>query len=67
MIQIILSVFYYIGILFAGFWSGIGLYLTWYFVLFGGHFKTRRNKDKDVEIKITLYNYTKHFKHESIR
>ena len=67
MIQFILDIFYYIGIFFAGLSSGIGLYLTWHFVLFGGHFNMRRNKEKDVEIKITLYNYTKHFKHESIR
>lgn len=67
MIQFILDIFYYIGIFFAGLSSGIGLYLTWHFVLFGGHTKIRRNKEKDVEIKITLYNYTKHFKNESIR
>lgn len=57
----------YVGIFFFGLCSGIGLYLTWHFAIFGGHFKTIRNKEKDVEIKITLYNYTKHFKHESIR
>ena len=37
MIQFILDIFYYIGIFFAGLSSGIGLYLTWHFVLFGGH------------------------------
>jgi hypothetical protein len=67
MIQFILDIFYYIGIFFAGLSSGIGLYLTWHFVLLGGRFKMRRNKEKDVEIKIILYNYTKHFKYESIR
>lgn len=67
MIQFILDIFYYTGVFFAVLFSGIGLYLTWHFVLFGGYFNMERNKDKDVEIKITLYNYTKHFKHESIR
>ena len=67
MIQMILDIFYYIGVFFAGLFSGIGLYLTWHTALFGGYFKMGRNKEKDVEIKIILYNYTKHFKHESTR
>ena len=67
MIQLILDIFYYVGIFFFGLCSGIGLYLTCHFAIFGGHFSMERNKEKDVEIKITLYNYTKHFKHESIR
>ena len=67
MIQIILEILEYIGILFCGLSSGIGLYLTQHFVLFGGHFKMRRKKDKDIEIKIILNNYTKHFRNESIR
>lgn len=67
MIQLILDTFYYVGIFFFGFCSGIGLYLIWHLVVFGGYFNMERNKEKDVEIKITLYNYTKYFKHESIR
>lgn len=67
MILFILDIFYYIGVFFAGLCSGIGSYLLWHFIIFGGLFNMKRNKEKDVEIKITLYNYAKHFKHESIR
>ena len=54
MIQFILDTFYYVGIIFFGLCSGIGLYLMWHFVLFGGYFNMERNKEQDVEIKITL-------------
>lgn len=67
MTQLIPDIFYYVGILFTVFCLGIGLYLFWHFSIFGGTFDMERNKEKDVEINITLYNYNKHFKHESIR
>ena len=43
-------------------------YILLHLLIFGGEFGFEKaGKGKDVEIKLTLYNYTKHFKNESIR
>lgn len=62
MIQFILDTLYYVGIFFFVLCSVVGLYFFWHFVLFGCYLNIERNKEKDIEINITLYNYTKHFK-----
>lgn len=68
MIQIILNIFYWVGIVSAVICCAIGLSIVWHMALFGGDISfNKEGKGKDFEIKIILYNYTKYFKNEPNR